>query len=351
MTTDSTSPDEVQASSPQTNPNAAGPNAPRQKNSFRRRRKRRGGGGGAGQNQGQNAAQNQGQNPAQPGSNVAQATPQQPNTPRNENQPRKKKRFFKKNRNQAQGQNPGNQNQSGSRHARGDSRGNTQQPPRRGNKQRRAPKVFVGPMDHSYRAVNGNYADAPPSTIELQRGLTNVHYNGNGNGNYNGDYAPPVIRPVDGMEASANSAGAADTSPARIYCFIDDLFFIAKIQETSRKLGIKVAFVKNDKDTVADMLALPEEERPTLIVIDLNNANAKPLTLIPKLKLKLKRATSVVGFLSHLQGELKAKAIEAGCDTVMPRSAFSQSLPNLLRRYGMDAEVDIDDGQANILEA
>jgi hypothetical protein len=45
-----------------------------------------------------------------------------------------------------------------------------------------------------------------------------------------------------------------------------------------------------------------------------------------------------VGFLNHLQGDLKLKAVEVGCDTVMPRSAFSQSLPNLLRRYGMEEE-------------
>ncbi len=205
-------------------------------------------------------------------------------------------------------------------------------------------------MDHSYRAASGNYADAPPSTIELQRGHTNVHYNGNGNGNYNGEQSGASnIRPVEGMEASANFV--AENAPIRIYCFIDDLFFIAKIQETARKLGIKVAFVKNDKETVAEMLALADEERPTLIVFDLNNANAKPLTLIPKLKLKLKRATSIVGFLSHLQGELKAKAIEAGCDTVMPRSAFSQSLPNLLRRYGIEHEPEMEDSQAHILEA
>ena len=38
------------------------------------------------------------------------------------------------------------------------------------------------------------------------------------------------------------------------------------------------------------------------------------------------------------QGDLKMKAVEAGCDTVMPRSAFSQSLPNLLRRYGLEEE-------------
>jgi hypothetical protein len=37
---------------------------------------------------------------------------------------------------------------------------------------------------------------------------------------------------------------------------------------------------------------------------------------------------------------LKAKAIEAGCDAVMPRSAFSQTLPNLLRRYGIEEEED-----------
>ena len=64
------------------------------------------------------------------------------------------------------------------------------------------------------------------------------------------------------------------------------------------------------------------------------------MTLIPKFKAKLKKATSIVGFLSHLQGDLKMKAMEAGCDTVMPRSAFSQSLPNLLRRYGLEEEED-----------
>jgi hypothetical protein len=329
--TDITPPPENPSSPPQATSNPAAPNELRQKQSFRRRRKRRG----------------QGANPLQGSPNAQQTngTPQG-NAPRNENQPRKqKKRFFKKNQNQSQGQNQG-QGQSHARGARGDSRGNGQQ--RRGSKQRR-PKVFVGPMDHSYRAVNGNYADGPPSTIELQRGMTNAHYNGNGNGNYNGNHAaPPSGFGQDGMEVAANSS-MPDNSTVRIYCFIDDLFFVAKIQETARKLGIKVAFVKNEKDTVADLLALPDEERPALIVFDLNNANAKPLTLIPKLKQKLKRATSIVGFLSHLQGELKVKALEAGCDTVMPRSAFSQTLPNLLRRYGI--EVEIEDDQRQIIEA
>jgi hypothetical protein len=45
------------------------------------------------------------------------------------------------------------------------------------------------------------------------------------------------------------------------------------------------------------------------------------------------KGISVLGYLSHVQGELKLKAQEAGCDTVVPRSAFSQSLPQILKRY------------------
>jgi hypothetical protein len=194
---------------------------------------------------------------------------------------------------------------------------------RRKNKQRRQ-QTFVGPMDHSYRAVNGNLADAPPSTIEFR-----------GNGQ-NGFYVEtPQPEPV--------VAVVREDAPTRIFCFIEDLFFLAKIQETARKIGVKVSFVKAEKDIVSRLADVPDSERPSLIVFDLNNANAKPLTLIPRFKSKLKRGTSVIGFLSHLQGDLKAKAIEAGCDMVMPRSAFSQNLPNLLRRHGLAEEPEILD--------
>jgi CheY-like chemotaxis protein len=113
------------------------------------------------------------------------------------------------------------------------------------------------------------------------------------------------------------------------------------MQETARKLGVKVQFAKAEKETIAAILDGPEDARPSLIVFDLNNANAKPLTLIPKLKAKLKRSTSVIGFLQHVQGDLKLKASEAGCDSVMPKAAFSQNLPNLLRRHGFAEEEEM----------
>jgi len=267
---------------------------------HRRRRRRRKGNKPAAQANGQGAPQGQHshQNPGH--TNQGQKA-----------KPSSQNRFFQK-----------NGNGEGQQHGRGGGR--------RKGKQRKQ-QVFVGPMDHSYRAVNGNIADSPPSTIELRNG------NVNGNG-HSHSYANEAFSPYD-----APPAIIREDAPTRIYCFIEDLFFLAKIQETARKLGIKVGFVKAEKDVVAKLAEGTEQDRPSLIVFDLNNANAKPLTLIPKIRTKLKKGkTSIIGFLSHIQGDLKVKAIEAGCDMVMPRSAFSQNLPNLLRRHGLDEEEELE---------
>jgi hypothetical protein len=241
-----------------------------------------------------------------------QAPPQQQPTQQKsphlrQNQGRKKKKFFQK-------------GSGGGSNGQGPQPGNSVNAPSNGRRKDRqkGPRTFVGPMDHSYRVANGNVADGPPSTIPTS---SNGH----------GSYYPDAYQAVP-------PAPVREDAPTRIFCFIDDLFFQAKIQETSRKLGIKVEFVKGDKEAVARLIDSPEAAKPTLVVFDLNNLNAKPLSLIPKFKTKFKKATSIIGFLNHLQGDLKAKAVEVGCDTVMPRSAFSQSLPNLLRRYGLEEE-------------
>jgi PleD family two-component response regulator len=168
-------------------------------------------------------------------------------------------------------------------------------------------------MDHSYRAaLNGNHGPRQ----------------GRGRPGFSPSYAPAEPEPLPQQPEDANS---------RIFAFVDDLFFLAKIQETARKMNVKVEFCKAEGDLL-DHLKQNGDERPSLIIFDLNNANAKPLTLIPKLKTKLKKGTSILGFLSHVQGDLKQKAHEVGCDMVLPRSAFSQNLPQLLRRHGAPEE-------------
>jgi hypothetical protein len=175
--------------------------------------------------------------------------------------------------------------------------------------------IYTAPMDHNYRTAQGS---------------DNGHGHKHGRGLRPGfapTYRPPEPEPLP-ARADSNS---------RIFAFVDDLFFLAKIQETARKMNVKVEFVKTDKDLL-DRMKQNGEEKPSLIIFDLNNINAKPLTLIPKLKSKLKKGTSIIGFLSHVQGDLKQKAHEVGCDMVLPRSAFSQNLPQLLRRHGAAEE-------------
>jgi hypothetical protein len=196
----------------------------------------------------------------------------------------------------------------------------------------RKERSFVGPMDHSYREVNGNFADPSASTIPL-----------NGFGGRKGHRHHGDSQPID--HSMPRAIPIPENAQTHIYFFIEDLFFTAKIQETARKQGVKVAFIKNEKEAIAVLTNGEEENKPALIVFDLNNVNAKPMTLIPKLKAKLKKTVSIVGFLSHLQGDLKAKAVEAGCDAVMPRAAFSQNLPNLLRRYSVEEGEEVNYNQ------
>jgi hypothetical protein len=168
--------------------------------------------------------------------------------------------------------------------------------------------IYTAPMDHNYRSGMGGGDKGP---------------RGRGRPGFGPSYSPVEPEPLP----------PSDDATSRIFAFVDDLFFQAKIQETARKLNVKVEFVKTDKD-LGEKMKENGDEKPSLIIFDLNSVSAKPLILIPKLKTKLKKGTSIIGFLSHVQGDLKQKAHEVGCDMVLPRSAFSQNLPQLLRRHG-----------------
>jgi CheY-like chemotaxis protein len=230
----------------------------------------------------------------------------QPQNPRNRKSRRRRRNFGSQN----QGQNSQNSqnSQNGSSNQGRPGGQNRQNRSNRGGP-RRGGSAFVGPMDHSYRNQgNGN-------TMQGARF-------------HNGAQATPNMEPLTQRV----------DAPTRIFAFVDDLFFVAKIQEVSRKLNVKVEFVKTDKEITEKTEGA--EEKPSLIIVDLNSNSIKALPVITKMRSKYKKATSIVGFVSHVQGDLKVKAVEAGCDVVMPRSAFSQNLVSILRRHGADDDTD-----------
>ena len=118
-------------------------------------------------------------------------------------------------------------------------------------------------------------------------------------------------------------------STKKVLAVVEDLFFTVKINEAAKRAGLSVAFVKSERDAL-DQAA----EHPALIIVDLNFAGIEPVDLIRKLKADpALQKISLLGYVSHVQGELKQAAQEAGCDMVLARSAFSQNLPQILKRH------------------
>lgn len=112
----------------------------------------------------------------------------------------------------------------------------------------------------------------------------------------------------------------------KVLAVLEDLFFTVKINEAAKRAGLPVSFVKSEKDAL-DAAA----GQPAVILIDLNCACLDPLQLIRSLKADPALGKiGLVGYVSHVQGELKQQAQEAGCDMVLARSAFSQNLAQLL---------------------
>lgn len=115
----------------------------------------------------------------------------------------------------------------------------------------------------------------------------------------------------------------------KILAVMSDLFFSVKISDAAKRAGMVVEFVKEEKE-----LLTKAKSKPTLIIFDLNFESIEPLKLIAKIKNSAElKNISIIGFLSHVQGELKQKAHETGCDMVLARSAFSQNLPQILKRH------------------
>ena len=119
----------------------------------------------------------------------------------------------------------------------------------------------------------------------------------------------------------------------KIVAILSDLMFIAKIQEAAKRVGLEAVFVKTEQDALEKA-----KDNPAVIILDLNANNLEPLDVIEKLKADgATSKISLVGYVSHVQVELKMAAQQKGCDVVLARSAFSQNLPTILRRYAEPA--------------
>jgi CheY-like chemotaxis protein len=112
--------------------------------------------------------------------------------------------------------------------------------------------------------------------------------------------------------------------PPQIASIVDDMFFAARIRAAAESAGRSIATVKS-------LEHLRATAPSSLIIIDLNSSRVDAIEAIRTLKSDPDVKTiPIVGFVSHVQTDLITRAREAGCDHVLPRSAFTQLLPAIV---------------------
>lgn len=108
---------------------------------------------------------------------------------------------------------------------------------------------------------------------------------------------------------------------------LDDIFFIAKIRATAEHLGTPIRFSRNAEATIETA----RETNTALIIVDLHAKQFDPFALARMLKSDAGLSViKLLGFFSHVQTALMQQAKDAGFDYVLPRSAFTNRLAEIL---------------------
>jgi CheY-like chemotaxis protein len=106
----------------------------------------------------------------------------------------------------------------------------------------------------------------------------------------------------------------------------DDLMFASRITGTARSLGLTVKPARS----VDALENLARQESPRCVILDLANPSLHLSEFLGRLRETTSPRPRVVAYGSHVDAAGLKAARDAGCDIVLPRSAFVEQLPHKL---------------------
>ncbi len=110
-----------------------------------------------------------------------------------------------------------------------------------------------------------------------------------------------------------------------IIALVSDLIFASRISATAAHVGAEVDARQSSQ--------LPDSDAPpAAVIVDLTITNGDPFEAIRDAKARWPEVV-VIGFFPHVQTDLKRQAQAAGADQILPRSVFTEQLPDILRRF------------------
>src|SRR5436305_682746 len=115
-----------------------------------------------------------------------------------------------------------------------------------------------------------------------------------------------------------------------ILAVLDDLMFTSKIKSAAGHLGVAITFARSSEAALTSMRAAT----PSLVILDLNNARTDPLGIVRAMKEDdTLKSVPTVGYASHVMTDLIEAARQAGVGEVLPRSAFTMRLADILAAH------------------
>jgi CheY-like chemotaxis protein len=113
----------------------------------------------------------------------------------------------------------------------------------------------------------------------------------------------------------------------RVLAAVDDIFFLSKIRGTAESLGVEFDSARS----VESAIEKARSSRPDMVIADLHSQRCDAFALARDLKADPDlRDVPLVGFFSHVQTELRDRALAVGFDRVLARSTFSSQLIHML---------------------
>ena len=106
---------------------------------------------------------------------------------------------------------------------------------------------------------------------------------------------------------------------------VTDVMFKSKILETAQAVAGDIVLAHN-QEGVLDATGQLQAEK---VILDLNEKKYDVMETIKILKIA-HPAITIIGFVSHVQRDVMAKAKIVGCDIILAREAFVKKLPELL---------------------
>jgi DNA-binding NarL/FixJ family response regulator len=111
-----------------------------------------------------------------------------------------------------------------------------------------------------------------------------------------------------------------------VVALVDDLMFLSRIREAAKGRALEVVPVRTAAAAVDAARA-----GASMVLVDLDSSRLPSTETLAALRREPSLAQlRIVGFFSHVHAQRGRDAAEAGCTTVLPRSAFVQRLDGLL---------------------